>query len=592
MNVGRNMCALALISALGSAPALAAISAEAAIAEVQRTLDAPLQLPGAATPPGLAARMTEVPLRGISIAVIHEGKLHWARGFGQAREGVPVTADTRFQAASISKPIAALGALAIAKSRKVGLDDDLRPMLRRWKPAAEQPEPATPRYTLRRLLSHSAGLDQHGFPGYARDAALPTTPQILDGLPPANTGPVRPAQPLAPPGQGFRYSGGGSTIVQLWVEDLTQQPFAQQMQQWVLNPLQMSSSHFGPPASADDKRYAHSHQGLKPEPGGWRVYPELQAAGLWTTPTDLAKALIATQRALAGQSSPLDTQLARTATTSAGGPASPGFFLDGATGKERRFGHNGSNQGFESVATAYFESGEGVVIMANGQGNWALMEALVRTLGRIYSWPGLASQQAAADQSLSPQAQRWPGVYAGESGLSVDIRQRDGALWRVSGGGLFWQRLWLSTQNQTLATTVGDRMSFDTEDLRIADRSGSVTLKRAKDDTQPPVPAMFLRGSFNQWGTDTALQSDGIGQWSAVLQLPAGRIEFKVGDTDWRSVDLGGDRDTPTSGPQWNTLRERGLNLSFDAPQAGPYRFILRTGSTTAPPALRVEELR
>jgi hypothetical protein len=88
------------------------------------------------------------------------------------------------------------------------------------------------------------------------------------------------------------------------------------------------------------------------------------------------------------------------------------------------------------------------------------------------------------------------------------------------------------------------------------------------------------------------LQSDGIGQWSAVLPLPAGRIEFKVGDADWRSVDLGGDSDTPASGPQWNSLRERGLNLSFEAPQAGRYRFILRSGSPATPPALRVEELK
>lgn len=560
-------CLPAWTLALFSALPAHGVTPDEAQAELLRTLDAPLRQPSQPAPPGLAARMQQLPVRGISIAVIHQGRLHWAQAWGEAKEGVPATPETRFQAASISKAVSALGVLALAESRGVGLDDDLRPLLKRWQPAAESPEPPQPRYTLRQLLSHRAGLGQHGFPGYALGAPLPSLPQILDGLPPANTGPVRPVQA---PAQGFRYSGGGSTVVQLWVEDVTGQPFAAQMQQWALGPLGMTNSQYGPPARTDDPRFAASHQGRVPEPGGFRVYPELQAAGLWTTPSDIAKAWMGVQAALAQQPSPVSASVAKAATSAIDGPTALGFFVDGGAGPAQRFEHNGSNQGFESYSTAYVHRGEGVVIMANGQNTWPLVDAVVRTLGRVYGWPGLASATAAADQALSREAARWVGRYRFPQGPELRIERRNAALWWARGPG-DWQRLW-RLQDGTYATDDGQaRAQFTAQGLVAHDQL--VPRQPARAWTWP---AMHLRGSFNGWAATQPFRAAGAGRWVTELTLPEGAHEFKVGDASWNLVNLGSDSPTPVGTGEWVTLRGQGGNLPWAPAPAGRYRVELR----------------
>ncbi len=569
-----------LLSGASGQDKLPVVTPEQAIAELRRTLDAPLRGTGQPAPAGLTARMQQVPLRGLSIAVFHQGKLHWAQGFGEARAGVPVTPETRFQAGSISKAVAALGVLALAESRGVGLDDDLRPMLKRWQPAIETPAPDAPRYTLRRLLSHSAGLGQHGFPGYSRDGVLPTLAQILDGLPPANTGPVRPVQPA---GQGFRYSGGGSTIVQLWVEDFGGESFATQMQQSVLQPLGLVNSQFEPPARADEARFAMSHQGREPQPGGARVYPERQAAGLWSTPTDIATALMAVQRAAAGQPSPVSAATARAVTTAQTAVTSLGFFIDGGKGPAQRFGHNGSNQGFESLATAFVNQGDGVVIMANGQNTWALMEALLRTLGRIYQWPGLAAPLALADQTLPPEAVRWVGTYEPRQGPAQQVRLHGAALWLTTGAGS-WQRLW-RTEAGAYATEFGQPLlRFTAQGVQAGDEA---PLPR---QALAPLrwPAVYLRGSLNNWQPTQALQAIGPGRWRLALDLPGGRHEFKLGDADWQAVDLGGTSNAAISLGAWTRLRTRGGNLVLDIPSSGRYQLELEVSDSPRPPRLRL----
>ena len=250
----------------------------------------------------LRERMAHYAVPGVSIAVIYEGEIEWACGFGVAEAGghTSVTAETRFQAGSISKSIAAMGALHLTETGALDLDEDVNAYLTSWR-VPENQHTAEEKVTLRRLLSHSAGLTVHGFPGYRVDAPLPSVPQILDGDPPANTGPVHVD---VEPGAEYRYSGGGYTVVQQILEDVTGTPFAELLRAVVLGPLEMADSTYEQPRSpkwADLAASGHQSDGTL-VPGRWHIYPEMAAAGLWTTPTDLARFAIEVQRSYAGRS--------------------------------------------------------------------------------------------------------------------------------------------------------------------------------------------------------------------------------------------------------------------------------------------------
>lgn len=565
-----------------SACAAFAQTPEQAVAELLRSLDEPLRRADQPAPPGLAERMRAAGVPGLSIAVIHQGRLHWAQGFGEARAGMPMTADTRLQAGSISKAVAALGTLRLAQAQGVGLDQDLRPLLKRWQPAAED---GPPRYTLRQLLSHTAGLGVHGFPGYAVDAPLPSVAQILDGLPPANTPAVRPVQPA---GQSFRYSGGGSTIVQLWVEDQSGQAFADVMQAWVLGPLGMTASSYAQPPRQPLDALAHAHQELgTPEPGGWHVYPEQQAAGLWTTPTDLSRLLLAMQAARRGEAGPIEPAIARSATTPVIGPVGLGYFLEGPPQQPRRFGHNGSNQGFESMAVADLDGGEGLVLMANANGSWGLMQAVRRTLARVYGWRDEQAPQAVSHQALPPEAKAWLGEYALPDRKPLRLRLHQGALWVDSGPG-HWHRLWLTTDG-SYASLEGLRdLRFSAQGLQAGEGSGWVTRQALAPRR---MPTMFLRGTMNDWQPTLALKPLSHGLWQVTFSLPAGTHEFKIGDAQWAEVDLGSAAPAPVPLGAWQPLSARGGHLVLAPQRPTRYRLQLRVTDSPAPAQLRLQAL-
>jgi CubicO group peptidase (beta-lactamase class C family) len=570
----------------------AAISPEAAIAEIERTLDARLVRTDQHAPAGLPAQMRQFGLPAVSMAVIHQGRIHWARAWGEARPGVAATTETRFAAGSISKSVAALAALRFAEASGVDLDRDLRSMLRGWQPAAEE---GPSRYTLRRLLSHSASLSTPGFGGYAVDTPLPTLPQVLDGLPPANSPAVRPLDPAV---MGFRYSGGGTTIVQLWMEEQTGMHFAQAMQAWVLKPLGMAHSHFDqPPREAIELHaFAHPRSG-QIEPGGWRVYPEAQAAGLWSTPSDIARVLIAVQAARgattavtdASDARPLSAAVARSAIQRATDRTSPGFFLDGG-----RFGHNGSLQGFESAAMIGTETADGLVIMFNSQNTWPVLDAVVRTVARIYGWPEMAAPRMATQQKLPPDAARWAGSYTASDGSVITLRTAAGALWLQPGIGA-WERLIRTTDNRfttavgqpLLAVSEGGLRGFLSEFGEPLD--SSVLSPRRPLPAKPP--AISMRGSLSNWQPGAVLKPSGRGRFVTELDVPAGRHEFKIADAQWQSVNLGASGTEAVTSGQWTELAWRGGNLVLEAEVAGRWRLELHAPDRPVPPQLRLTRL-
>jgi CubicO group peptidase (beta-lactamase class C family) len=337
---------------------------------------------------GVPELLAQHKVPAVSVAVIRDFKIEWARAWGvkNAKTGEPVVVDTLFQAASISKPVAAMASLRAIQEGRFRLDQDINTILKSWKlPAREGAtgEIVTPRM----LMSHTSGTDDgFGFPGYAPDAQLPTIVQMLDGVPPTNRGPVRVGRP---PMSGYKYSGGAVSIQELALTDVMKKPFSEVMREMVLDPIGMTNSTYEQPlpgALAGKAAHAHNPDGVPGDYQG-RIHPERAAAGLWTTPTDLAKFAIEVQQSLAGRSSKVLTRtVAQEMVTPVGvGPFAVGFTI-AKQGEGWYFSHGGSNWGFRCDLTAHRSKGYGVVIMTNGDNGGRLIAALREKISRAAKW--------------------------------------------------------------------------------------------------------------------------------------------------------------------------------------------------------------
>ncbi|HSP90013.1 MAG TPA: serine hydrolase domain-containing protein, partial [Vicinamibacterales bacterium] len=328
------LCVVGTVSAVAAPPgphAQVAASPDTRAARVEQGLLPGIVIAGRPLPvKTLAARMAELKTPGVSVAVINGGKIEWARGYGVMDMGgsAPVTPRTLFQAASLSKPVAALAALRLVEQGKLALDQDVNARLTSWKVPANE-FTGTEKVTLRRLLSHSSGLTVSGFPGYSADAPVPALVEILDGQRPANTAAIR-ADVV--PGTIWRYSGGGYTVMQQLLTDVTGRPFPLLLEDMVLQPIGMKDSSYEQPLPAPRRALAasgHRADGVL-LPGRYHTYPEMASAGLWTTPTDLARFLIEIQQALQGKSKVLTTATAREMVTVQKGSYGLGLGLEGA----------------------------------------------------------------------------------------------------------------------------------------------------------------------------------------------------------------------------------------------------------------------
>ena len=333
----------------------------------------------------LAQLMELYKVPALSIAVIDDFKIAWAKGYGTIGTGsnAPVTTKTLFQAGSISKPVAAAGALYLVEHGKLSLDEDVNVKLKTWK-VPENEFTKEQKVTLRRLVSHTGGLTVHGFPGYDVDAPLPTLVQIFNGEKPANTAPIRVD---VVPGTLERYSGGGVTIEQQLMTDVTGKAFPELLRETVLDKIGMTDSSYEqplPPARAAMTAIGTYSDG-KPVHGKWHIYPEMAAAGLWTTPTDLAKFAIEIANSRQGKSNRvLSQKMTEEMVTPVMDGAGLGFFVD----KENpgQFGHNGADEGFQALLTMNSETGKGVAIMADSDNGIAVANYVLRRVAQEYSW--------------------------------------------------------------------------------------------------------------------------------------------------------------------------------------------------------------
>jgi len=356
------------------------------IQRVENGLLPAVVIKGQAAPMKLAERMAHYKTPGVSVAVINNGAVEWAKAYGVVEAGGAraVTTETMFQAASISKPVAAMGALRLVEQGKLSLDEDVNLKLKSWK-TPENEFTKDQRVTLRRLVSHSAGLTVHGFRGYAAGEPVPTLTQALDGQKPANSAPIRVD---TPPGGKWRYSGGGYNVMQQLVIDVSGKPFPDFMREVVLKRIGMAHSTYEqplPPSLADKVAVGHRMDGT-PVPGKWHAHPEMAAAGLWTTPTDLARFAIGVINAKTGKTNKLiSRELATQMLTKQTGDWGLGVSLAGE-GKAFNFGHGGSNVGFKCQLVAFPETGQGVAVMTNGDQGSRLAAEIIRAVAKEYGW--------------------------------------------------------------------------------------------------------------------------------------------------------------------------------------------------------------
>lgn len=343
----------------------------------------------------LAERMKHYKVPGFSVAVINGGKIEWARGYGVAEAGGAraVTPETLFQAASISKPVAAMAALRLVEEGRLALDN-VNGRLVSWK-VPENEFTKEKKVTLRRILGHGAGLTVHGFRGYAAGEEVPTLLDVLEGRKPANS---RPIQVDVVPGSLSRYSGGGYCVLQQMVEDVLKKPFAETMERTVLSRLGMRQSTYRQPLPrglADRAATGHRKDG-QPIPGKWHTYPEMAAAGLWTTPSDLAGFAIELEQSYDGRfNRVLSKEMIRQMLSRQMGGSGLGIGVDGE-GPSVRFSHGGANEGFRCFLAAYRDTGRGAVVMTNGDGGGELGMEIIRAIAEEYEWPDYRTTATAA----------------------------------------------------------------------------------------------------------------------------------------------------------------------------------------------------
>lgn len=415
----------------------------------------------------LEQRMKHHNIIGVSIAVVHDFKLEWAKGYGWAdvSEQRPVTEKTLFQAASISKSLNGVGVMKLVQEGKIDLNTDINQYLRSWKFPYDTVSKSKP-ITVAALLSHTAGLTIHGFPGYARGDSIPSIPQILDGQKPANTEAVR---SFMEPGIRAIYSGGGVTVSQLIVMDVTQEPYDEFMQKNVLDPMGMTGSFFTqPPAGPDSSLLATAYWADgTPVKGKYNIYPEQAAAGLWTNPSDLSRYIIETAMSYNGKSDRVLTpEYTKMRLEPVIEDAAAGVFV---TRKDSSFyfSHGGANEGFTCYYTGDITSGNGMVIMTNSS-NGSLASEVANSVAIVYGWKDyykpVLKTVVDVDEAI---LERYVGKYVG--GGDVFTVKREGAKLLISPYPDIWVNAYFTSDSDFFVREYKVDLKF------ITDTQGKVT---------------------------------------------------------------------------------------------------------------------
>lgn len=324
---------------------------------------------------------------GLGVAIIDDGEIVWAGGYGRQQAGGDdaIGADTVFSVGSVSKMVNAALILRLAVEGAVDLDTDVNEYLTSWK-VPDNRHTRKKKVTLRAILSHTAGFNVHGFPDFQPGAALPSAIDTLEGRRPAKNRPVR---VTFVPGDHMDYSGGGITVSQVLVEDVTGMSYEAAARKYVFEPLGMTRSTFENPlpASHGDIARAHDQQGRPAAaPRGWEAMPEMAASGLWTSANDLALFVQALIKSAQGTDDFLPAALATDMMTRV--PNSwhgLGPRLNGE-GPTRVFHHGGANDSYRAWIEGHLTTGDGAVFLTNSRGGHFVVREARRSVGEAFDW--------------------------------------------------------------------------------------------------------------------------------------------------------------------------------------------------------------
>lgn len=386
---------------------------------IENSLEPYVQVKGKLKKYNILKRMEYYKVPGVSIAVVRNGTISWAKGYGLANTntGSKVDVNTMFQAGSISKPLAALAALKLVQEGKLDLDKDVNSYLKGWK-IPKNKFTNNKKVTLRGLLTHSAGVTVHGFPGYTQKDHFPDITTVLNGK--GNTPVIKVDME---PGTRFRYSGGGYTIMEKMVEDVAGMPLEKYMARYILKPMKMTNSTYAQPLPKKYHQQASAAYNRKGKiiKGLWHNYPEQAAAGLWTTPTDLAKYCIEIQNILKGKKNGvLSQKIVKQMLTKHQNSRGLGPQLR-FSGDSLMFGHGGKNAGFTNDLRAFAHRGDALIIMTSGDNGGRLMREIKIAASKYYGW-GIQSNKTVTLLNLS-KAQLKP--YTGKYKFSQKVNGQD-----------------------------------------------------------------------------------------------------------------------------------------------------------------------
>lgn len=337
----------------------------------------------------LGSRMAHHCVPGVALAVMRDGEVQAVRGFGTrvAGQSMAIGQDTLFSVGSVSKVVTAALCLKLVARGLFNLDSDVNRWLKRWRvPGGPAGDDGI--ITLRMLLSHTAGLNLHGFEDLSPVAPLPTALQTLGGEPPALN---KPLARIDRAGARSRYSGGGYMVIQTLIEDTTGETFAAAAQRHLLGPLGMKRSQFAAALATDTSDVAHAHDArgnAEALPRGWQSFPELAPSGLWTSAGDLARFVLALGACYRAPGGILPKELAVEMMT----PVAPGFYGLGprlaGEGAARIFHHAGANDSYKAYIEGNLASGDGLVVVTNGANGDVLGDEIRNAVSDAFAWPG------------------------------------------------------------------------------------------------------------------------------------------------------------------------------------------------------------
>lgn len=408
----------------------------------------------------LLSQMQALHVPAVSMAAIRDGRIDWAQAYGvTSLGGTDATTRTLFGAASMSKPLTAVGTLKLVEEGKIDLDAEVNRYLKRWK-IPENAFTREKKVTVRELLNHTSGIGSHNGAFYDPSGPVPTLLQLLEGEKPATTPPVRVE---AVPGTKFAYANGGYLVLELLIEDVTGETFPHYMKRAILDPVQMKDSTFDSPLSprwarrAANGYWEDGKTGVTP---GKFVEPNLAAGGLWTTPTDLAKFLIEIQREYDGTSHKLLHQATVKMLVEPGlGGWGLGFRLGGSRDNPV-LSHEGS-AAFQDDMLIYL-NGNGFVVMTSGGGGATLADELIRSAGTVYDFPDFWPLELTAIEVSSEVLSQYPGTYG-----FVKVAMQGGKLVAEIPAGSQPQRLFAESPTHFFVLDGPQELQFDAENHTV-----------------------------------------------------------------------------------------------------------------------------